>query len=273
MRVIRHISCSLDLEVASPARLIFSVAAARGGQTVLEESLELTVDDRPVEAIELAGRHDGRLHLLDAPAGQVALRYSAAVDSDVPPSGAATQDDPLEEMTYLLPSRYCESDRLFATASSEFDRVTSRRELLAAVGDWVSGRLQYVPGSSGPTDGAVDTLIQRAGVCRDYAHLTVALLRALEVPARLAAVYAPGLSPMDFHAVAEALVDGQWLVVDSTRLAPRPSLVRIATGRDAAETAFLTNFGGRVALVGMEVGAVVDGELPNDEHAAPVRLS
>ena len=82
------------------------------------------------------------------------------------------------------------------------------------------------------------------GVCRDYAHLTITLLRALEIPARLVAVYAPGLSPMDFHAVVEADVDGTWCVVDATRLAPTSSLVRICSGRDAADTAFLSLFGG-----------------------------
>ena len=87
-----------------------------------------------------------------------------------------------------------------------------------------------------------------AGVCRDYSHLTIALLRALDTPARLVAVYAPGCDPMDFHAVTEVAVDGRWLAVDATTLAPRQSLLRIATGRDAADTAFLTNFGGHLLL-------------------------
>jgi transglutaminase-like putative cysteine protease len=101
-------------------------------------------------------------------------------------------------------------------------------------------------------------------MCRDYAHLVVALLRAVNVPARVVSVYAPGLSPMDFHAVAEAFVDGQWQVVDGTLLAPRQSLVRIATGRDAADIAFLDNHKGAITLNKLEVMAVVDGELPKD---------
>ena len=100
-----------------------------------------------------------------------------------------------------------------------------------------------MPGSSISTDGAVETLLAGRGVCRDYAHLTVALLRALEVPARVAAVYAPGLSPMDFHAVAEAYVDGAWQIVDPTLLAPRDQMLRIATGHDAAAIAFLSSYG------------------------------
>ena len=124
--------------------------------------------------------------------------------------------------------------------------------------------MEYVPGSSDPIDGAVDTLLAGAGVCRDYAHLVVALLRAVNVPARLVSVYAPGLFPMDFHAVAEAFVEGQWRVVDATLLAPRETLVRIATGRDAADTAFLDNHDGEITLNKMEVTAVVDGDLPRD---------
>ncbi|MCW2603290.1 MAG: transglutaminase [Pseudonocardiales bacterium] len=273
MSVIRRVSAYLDLEVIDPARLFFTVAVARGSQQILEETLALTVDGAPVDLIELPLGHDGRMHLLDARPGRVVLRYNASVSSEPIAPVFGRIPDPLEELQYLLPSRYCESDRLLAIASAEFAGIGSRRELLAAVSSWVGNRLFYVTGSSGPTDGAVDTLLAGAGVCRDYAHLTVALLRALEVPARLAAVYAPGLSPMDFHAVAEALVDGEWLVVDSTLLAPRSSLVRIATGRDAADTAFLTNFGGRVNLIGIEVTAIVDGLLPSDDVLSLVRLS
>ena len=131
--------------------------------------------------------------------------------------------------------------------------------------------LSYVPGSSLPTDGAVNTLLARQGVCRDYAHLVIALLRALDVPARLAAVYAPGLDPMDFHAVAEAWVEGAWHVVDATTLAPRSTLVRIATGRDAADTAFLSNYGANVRLDNLWVTAVAD-ELPGDDVTQLVRI-
>ena len=123
---------------------------------------------------------------------------------------------------------------------------------------WVHDKLTYVSGASTGTDSALDTLLARQGVCRDFAHLCIALLRAQGVPARLAAVYAPGLTPMEFHAVCEALVDGVWWVVDATGHAPRQSLLRIATGRDAADTAFLTNFGAEVELTAIEVTAVAE---------------
>ena len=109
-------------------------------------------------------------------------------------------------------------------------------------------------------------------MCRDYAHLVIGLLRALDVPARLVAVYAPGCDPMDFHAVVEVAVDGQWQAVDATLLAPRQSLLRISTGRDAADTAFLTNFHGGLTLESSVVTAVVDGDLPVDDATEAVVL-
>lgn len=105
-----------------------------------------------------------------------------------------------------------------------------------------------------------------------YAHLTAALLRANGVPTRVVSVYAPGLEPMDFHAVAEALVDGRWLVVDPTLLAPRQSMVRIATGADAADTAFLTTVRGAIDLRHLAVTAVADPSLPNDDVTDMVQL-
>ena len=127
---------------------------------------------------------------------------------------------PAEWAEALRPSRYCPSDQLEGSPPPSSTGRCRGRELVAAVAAWVHRRLVYTSGSSRPVDTAVDTLLAGQGVCRDYAHLMVTLLRALEVPARLVAVYAPGLSPMDFHAVVEADVDGAWRVVDATRLAP-----------------------------------------------------
>jgi transglutaminase-like putative cysteine protease len=258
------VTAHLELHLHGEADLIFSIAVADGVDRT--ESLQITSDGRPVEARELSGRHGARLHRLAGMPGPMVIDYSADVTGRAAPS-------PVEELDiieYRRPSRYCESDTLFATARSEF-AGTAGKELLDAVSSWVGDRLSYVPGASQPTDGAVATLLSRAGVCRDYAHLVVALLRSLDVPARLASVYAPGLSPMDFHAVAEAYVDGAWQVVDATTLAPRSSLLRIATGQDASETAFLSQHGAAVDLRRMRVTAVVD-ELPTDDLTELVQL-
>jgi transglutaminase-like putative cysteine protease len=210
--------------------------------------------------------HGTRLQLVDVTEGEIAIAYRTSVDGRTEPVLVSEVD----EAIYLRPSRYCESDTLGPTALREFAGLTGQ-DLLFGVSSWVGDRLSYVPGSSLPTDGAVRTLLARQGVCRDYAHLVVALLRALDVPARLASVYAPGLDPMDFHAVAEAAIDGRWCVVDATTLAPRSTLLRIATGRDASDTAFLSVRGAAVSLLDMTVTAVAD-QLPPDDLMQLVSL-
>jgi transglutaminase-like putative cysteine protease len=262
----RSVLAHLDLEVSSPALLALIVAVADGAHDRTEE-LTVTQDGRPLEVTELAGRHGTRVHQVQAPAGPVTVDYRATVDGRDEPAAV----DPLDLLEYLRPSRYTDSDRLLGLAATEFGGLAGR-SLLDAVGQWVESRVRYLAGSSGPSDGASDTLLSGQGVCRDFAHLTVSLLRARDVPARLAAVYAPGLAPMDFHAVAEAYVDGAWYVVDATRLAPRSSLLRISTGRDAADTAFLSTYRGGVQLRSQWVSAVVDGDLPTEDRDALVQL-
>lgn len=259
-RMKRTVSAHLTFSVGGRANLIFAIAAALPtGSATLDETLTFVKDGEAIEPIEIADLHGGRLHQFIAEPGELVVDYRAQVVGRSDAIAVA----PLDLVTYLRPSRYAESDALFATARAEFAGM-SGRDLLNAVSSWVGSRLSYVPGSSQPTDGARDTLLDRRGVCRDYAHLCIALLRALDVPARLVSAYAPGLDPMDFHAVAEAYVDNAWHVVDATTLAPRQSLLRIATGRDAADTAFLTNHWGNVTVTGMQVMATVD-ELPNDD--------
>jgi transglutaminase-like putative cysteine protease len=261
----RTVTSHLDLSLAGPAKLIFSVAVAAGAPFA-SETLSLVADGEQVQPQELVDASGTRLHVLDTAASQVTLDYRAVVEGQF----AAPGVDELDLVTYLRPSRYCESDSLGPTAASEFAGLTDQK-LLTAVSDWVAGHITYAAGSSLPTDGAVRTLLGRQGVCRDFAHLSVALLRALNVPARMAAVFAPGLSPMEYHAVCEAYVEGAWYVVDGTHLAPRQSLLRVATGRDAADTAFLTNLGAGVQLSGLEVTATVDA-LPWDDGSELLQL-
>jgi len=261
----RTVTSHLDLTLSGPAKLVFSVAVAQGAPVQTEE-LSLVADGRQVHPQELVDVHGTRLHVLQTDAARVSLDYRAVIDGQFAPAPV----DELDLVTYLRPSRYCESDSLAPTAASEFAGLRGEK-LLAAVTDWVAGRITYAAGSSLPTDGAVRTLLGRQGVCRDFAHLSIALLRALNVPARLAAVFAPGLSPMEYHAVCEAYVDGAWYIVDGTHLAPRQSLLRVATGRDAADTAFLTNLGGGVQLSGLEVTAVVD-DFPWDDGSQLLQL-
>ena len=265
----RHVGARLVLQVQQPLEVILQVAVSGMPGVRLQEDLAVSRDGDPVRLAEVTMPDGGRAHVLRSDPGRLTVRYEAVVHG-VAARPPVTQAD---RVTLLRPSRYAESDRLTAVARAEFAGIVPGPELLAAVSSWVGTQLRYVPGSSRPTDGAVETLLLRRGVCRDYAHLVIALLRGLDIPARLAAVYAPGLRPMDFHAVAEALVCGQWHVVDATLLAPRASLVRIATGRDAADTAFLSAYGGSAELIESEVTAVTSGTLPGDDVTALVSIS
>jgi transglutaminase-like putative cysteine protease len=263
----RSVSCQVELEVREEAQLVWSVAVAHGPE-LGSEQLEITVDGIPLEVQELGVHDGGRLHVCTAGPGRLTLSYSAEVAGEAAPALV----DPVDGIVYRRPSRYAESDELGPTAWAEFSSLEGK-ELLDAVSSWVGTQLYYVSGSSRPTDGATQTMLLRQGVCRDFAHLVIAMLRARNVPARLVAVYAPGLSPMDFHAVVEAAIDGQWYAVDATTLAPRESLVRISTGRDASDTAFLTVQSGRADLVSVHVTATAVPDLPQDDLTSLVSLT
>ncbi|WP_028642927.1 transglutaminase-like domain-containing protein [Nocardioides sp. URHA0020] len=263
----RTVGAELGITAYGECELELQIAVARTPGLHVVEELTIAHENGDVTPVEVDTAHDGRLHLVTLPAGFSRVTYQARV------SGVAELPDPApaDLSLYRRPSRYIESDTFGGFAVSEFGDV-SDEDLLGAVSSWVGTRLVYVPGSSGPTTGATDTLLSGAGVCRDYAHLVIALLRSLRVPARLTAVYAPGCDPMDFHAVVEAFVSGAWQVVDATALAPRSSLVRIATGRDAADTAFMTTVSGNVNLDWSSVSAVADDGLPADDVTQLVAL-
>lgn len=269
----RTVTASIDLQVHGSSDLIFSIAVA-AGTPLVDEQLTVLSESGAYAVRELIGEDGTRLHRVQAEPGRVEVFYRASVGDDVRGVERGLRSVHAEELSsiaYLRQSRYCESDRLLGLARSEFRGLTGLA-LLHTVGEWVHGRLEYVSGSTNFTDSAMTTLDGGRGVCRDFAHLTIALLRALDVPARYTSVYAPGLAPMDFHAVAEAKVDGEWHVIDATKLAPRQSFVRIATGRDAADVAWLTNHGGRLSVERLSVTAVAD-ILPVDDSLGAVLLA
>jgi transglutaminase-like putative cysteine protease len=262
------VGTQLTFNVNIPSLLSLQVVAANddGSQLVVE------LDGQPARVEEIRGPEAyARQHLVRAEPGLLTVGYEATVS---PGSGAASQVDEAERVMMLRPSRFCPSDRLIAYGATrlpgpDVDPLTR----IQAITDYASDHLSYISGSTCPTDDAVDVLLAGQGVCRDYAHVVVTLARAQGMAARLVAVYAPGLYPMDFHAVAEIDVDGVWHVVDATRLAPRESLVRISTGRDAADTAFATTLQGSADLVDMSVTAVADAGLPWDDGRSATVLS
>lgn len=253
----------LVIEVPAPAQLALQIAAS-GGEPVL------TLDGTPLPWTVLPSEARGRTHAFACGPGRLVARYAVALpDRPADPAPPTA----LDRLVYTRPSRYCPSDRFGGLTSDLIGTLPNHPwERALAAADLVRRRTAYVGGSSTPTDGALETLLRGVGVCRDFAHLVIALCRSVDVPARMVAVYAPGLSPMDFHAVVEVAVGDRWLVVDATGLAPRQSLVRIATGRDAADTAFLTNTG-FVELIAYEVRATTRGDLPADDGRAPVSIA
>ncbi|NEM90478.1 transglutaminase-like domain-containing protein [Galbitalea soli] len=263
--MLRTISVHLELAIQGHTNMVFSMTPALGAE-IVSERLDFSLAGVPQQAREIVDVHGTRLHTFVTGRGPLSVDYALEVAGRAAPPPVDERD----LITYLRPSRYCESDLLTPTARSEF-RGLSGHVLVQAVVDWVFERLAYVSGSSLPTDGAARTLYNRQGVCRDFAHLTIALLRAMEVPARMVAVFAPGLSPMDFHAVVEAFVDGAWWLVDATHLAPRQSMLRISTGRDAADTAWLTSNWTDLSVMSMLVTVAADS-LPYDDGYERIQL-
>lgn len=256
----RIATAELDLELAGSVDLIFSLAVAPQAP-VAGETLTFTQGERTYLPTEIRDGSGARLHRLRADAGPLAVRYRAVIEG----MGIAPDTSAVDPILYLRPSRYCQSDEVFGQARRQFTGL-SGHDLVAAVTRFVEQSVTYSPGLSQGTDSAVTTLMTGQGVCRDYAHVVIALLRAMDIPARYVSCYAPGLRPMDFHAVAEAYLDGAWYVIDATRLANRSTLVRIATGRDASDCAFLSFHGANVTMPGLRVNAVVSGT----DAAAPV---
>jgi transglutaminase-like putative cysteine protease len=256
----RDVAAELEVEITAPTTLEFQIAVAPHPNTEFSEALSVTLNGHPLRPREIIGVHGNRIHKLDASVGTLKVNYAATIVGRTGPAPVTEYDLSM----YRRPSRYAEADKLYGFATREFSDYVGAAILLERVSLWVGSRVNYVPGSSDPIDGAVDTLLSGTGVCRDFAHLVVALLRAVNVPARVVSVYAPGLNPMDFHAVAEAYVDGYWRVVDGTLLAPRQTLVRIATGRDAADIAFLDDHSGATTVNRLVVQAFCDGDPPED---------
>lgn len=263
----RRLSAHLEATVEAGTDLALLIAPAHD-VPAREESFVVTSAGEAVEPEETTDPLGNRLHLLRGLAeGPLTIDYSGRVDGLAPVPGV-TSGDPA---AWVRPSRYCEVDELGGILPEIVGERTGA-PAAAAIGSWVHDHLSYVPGSSTITDSARSTYLSREGVCRDYAHLTATLLRAAGIPARCTSVYAPGLSPMDFHLVVEVLLEDGWRIMDTTHLAPRASMVRIATGWDAADTAFMTTLAGHVSLTGITVMATADPELPREDPSEVIAL-
>lgn len=228
--------CDLLLQIEAAAIPEQTIEAARIDIADCDHFARVPAQDHIGERIWL--RKEGRLQ----------IAYSATVSIERilrdPASLPALQPHrlPGETVQYLLPSRYCPSHQFTDFVEETFGRFQGGARL-AAMRDWVAGHLSYVPGSSDSETNAIDTFHGGKGVCRDYAHLLITLARAGEIPARFASVYAPGVKPPDFHAVAEVFLGGEWHLVDATGMAMEAEMAKIGIGRDSGDVAFLTAFG------------------------------
>ncbi len=158
---------------------------------------------------------------------------------------------PSDVTKFLMPSRYCHPEAFLDFVPSAFGSCAGG-SLIAAMSDWIQGNFTYDNGASHASTTATESFAARAGVCRDYAHVLIAMARAVGIPARFVSAYAPDVVPQDFHAVVEVYLEGQWHLIDPTGMARAPEIVRIGVGRDAADVSFMTSYG-QVALIKQSV--------------------
>jgi len=238
----------LAYRVCEPSHCRFNIEVAHWPtQTILSEHLSITPQVDLHTYVEPTTGN--RFLRFDVPAGPLEVHYKADVEVQWEPDPADLPQLPMNQVPDalvpdLLPTRFCESDLLAAFAREQFGKLPPGIGRVRAVVDWVHRHIAYQPGSTTATSTASDVVQQRAGVCRDFAHLSIAFCRALNVPARLVAGYVWfDEPPQDFHAIFEAWLGGRWVLFDPTGMAPVDRLVRIGTGRDAKDVAFSTVFG------------------------------
>jgi len=241
------IEAELDYKTEDLRTVLLQIEAAENvaDQTIVEASLEIVdcVSHVRVPADENVGTRSW-IQVRD----RLTCLYRATVDIlrpvvDLTTLGqVAMHELPGQEVKFLLPSRFCPSDKFGTFVENEFPGLEGGARV-SAMRDWIEENLEYVRGSSDAETTVVDTFIKRQGICRDYAHLMVTLARAANIPARAVCVYAPDVEPPDFHAVAEVYLDGDWYLVDGTGMAPPETIARVGVGRDAADIAFLSVYG------------------------------
>lgn len=243
------VTSQLEYQVEFNSTFLVNVHALKApGQKIVSETFTLTPDISCTEMLHLPkGNRTFRLetgsHKL------ISVHYEAVVErvtrrfsyKDI--NQTALADIPAEVTPYLFPSRYCQSDKLGRFAFKKFGRYRNIFSQVQAISNWIYDTIEYVPGVTTPHTSAYDTITEQVGVCRDFAHLGIALCRALSIPARYFVGYSHLLQPQDFHACFEAYIGDQWLIFDPTRMAPVNGLVAIAHGHDASDASTATIFG------------------------------
>lgn len=269
----------LQYDVRAPGcDFIFNVQAARTPhQRVISEKLEI---NQPVAHHGFVDAQTGtrflRLRANEGPLRvycETVLELMQHRERAAGLAEVAISDLPAATLPYLYPSRYCQSDRLLKFASGQFGGLNPGYARVQAIRDWVRNHVDFVSGTSDGNTSAIDTLVTKQGVCRDFAHLMIALCRAVNIPARFATGMdygaAPELGPPDFHAYVEAYVGRRWYLFDPSGTAIPMGFIRLATGRDAADCAFSSIFGSvewKTPIVSIEAIAGEDGVCRFPEH-------
>jgi len=263
-----RVRTELRYEVQQEGWLMLNISAARcAGQRMVEEKLTNNRGSHFQE--QIAANGSSRFHGLSVPVGQLTIGYELVLErledtfsSAWTPWEANLVDLPAEVVPYLYPSRYCESDKLTRFAAKEFGQLSTGHSRVAAICNWIHKRIEYLPGATDEHSSAVDCLISRAGVCRDFAHLGISFCRALGIPARYASAYVFQMPFPDFHACFEVWLGDQWWYYDATRLAPQPGFILIGTGHDAADTSFATmSMGVQFAAMEISVSKISTADL------------
>lgn len=250
-----RIQFAIDLhyELISPgADFVFNIhAAPTASQFIVSESLR--VSQPALTTIQADPATHARFLRLTAAPGTLQVTYQAQVDIDHhigdPDQIAETPVArlPLPALNYIYPSRYCQSDRLAVLAINEFGHLPKGYRRVEAICKWVNKHVAFCSNTSSSATSAIDTLTDRVGVCRDFAHLMIAICRALSIPARFTTGIDygadPALGPTDFHAYVEAYLDGRWYLFDPSGTAIPMGFIRLGTGRDAADVSYATIFG------------------------------
>lgn len=243
-----NIDCELDYFALGPANYLFNLQLAKHPwQTILHESFSVSPHSQVTHGLH--NLYENRLAKVNSDALNLYVSYQAVVEVDYPsPVGdekeMSINDIPIEVMPYLWPSQYCESNEIIGFAERTFGYLPSGYPRVQAICDWISQHVIYQPGHTNTTSSCLSVLVNRIGVCRDFAHLGITFCRALNIPARFVTGYTWYQSaPNDFHAIFEAYLGNRWILFDPTNLCLLTDFARIGTGRDAADCAFSTLFG------------------------------
>jgi transglutaminase-like putative cysteine protease len=253
MRV--RVGCEFDIESDGPVPMLMLVRARPDAEhTTVHESQWL--EPNSLDVREYIDSFGNRCWRLTVPGGPVQVRYDAVVDVADEPDPVVpdahvvpVEHLPDDALVFTLPSRYVQSDQLLDIAWQLFGETPPTWARVQAVVEWVHSNVRYETGSSLPSTSALDVFERRVGVCRDFALLSVALCRALNIPARYTFGYLPDIdveppdTPMDFHAWFEAFLGGRWYTFDARHNRPRVGRVVVGRGRDAVDVALTTSYG------------------------------